>query len=92
MLSTLLVFTCYLLLSMTIHPWYVIMPVAMCLFTNYRYPILWSGLIMMTYINYADEVYHENLWLVALEYVLVFGFMGWEFWKRPPFSTQVSEM
>jgi hypothetical protein len=92
MLSTLLVFTCYLLLSMTIHPWYVIMPVAMCLFTNYRYPILWSGLIMMTYINYADEVYHENLWVVALEYVLVFGFMGWEFWKRPPFSTQVSEM
>ena len=81
MTTTLLVFTFYLIFANTIHPWYVIMPIAMCLFTNYRFPILWSGLIMMTYINYAGEVYHENLWVVGIEYVVLFGFMIWEFRK-----------
>jgi len=86
MTTTLLVFTFYLVFSMTIHPWYVCMPVVMCLFTKYRFPILWSGLIMMTYINYSGEVYHERLWIVLLEYLVLFGYMGYEFRKYPPWK------
>jgi len=82
--TTLLVFTCYLAFATTIHPWYLSLPIVMCLFTNYRYPILWSGLIMMTYINYAGAEYQENLWVVLIEYVLVFGYMVYEFRKYPP--------
>jgi len=82
--TTLLVFTCYLAFATTIHPWYLSLPIVMCLFTNYRYPILWSGLIMMTYINYAGAEYQENLWVVLIEYVLVFGYMIYEFRKYPP--------
>lgn len=84
MLTNLLVFTFYLIFAQTIHPWYVIMPVVMCLFTPYRFPILWSGLIMLTYVNYSGGEYHENLWVVLLEYLAVFGFMIWEFRKYRP--------
>ncbi len=65
-------FTVYLLLSLTVHPWYVILPVGMCLFTSYRFPIYWSYLIAWTYINYSGPVYNENLVIVALEYGVVY--------------------
>jgi alpha-1,6-mannosyltransferase len=68
----------YLFLTTTVHPWYVSLPVVLCLFTRFRFPILWSGLIFFTYINYSYSPYWENLWVVALEYGLVFGFMIWE--------------
>lgn len=71
----------YVFLATTIHPWYVAMPLVLCTFTNWRFPILWSGLIMLTYINYSYETYQENLWIVGLEYTLVFGYLIYE-WKK----------
>jgi len=61
----------YLILALTIHPWYVALPIVCCLFTRFRFPILWSGLIFLTYINYSYVNYFENLWMVGIEYVLV---------------------
>lgn len=65
-------FSVYLLSATTIHPWYVAMLIALCVFTNYRYPVLWSYLITWTYINYSYPVYEENLWVVGMEYGLLF--------------------
>lgn len=61
----------YLLFTTTVHPWYTSLPIVLCLFTRFRFPILWSGLIYLTYINYSYDVYHENLWVVGIEYGLV---------------------
>lgn len=69
----------YLFFTTTIHPWYVAMPLALCVFTHWRYPVLWSGMILLTYINYSYPEYWENLWIVALEYGAVFSFLGWEY-------------
>jgi len=69
----------YLFLSMTVHPWYVALPIVCCLFTPFRFPILWSGLIFLTYINYNYVAYQENLWMVAIEYILIGIFVGYEF-------------
>ena len=69
----------YLFLSMTVHPWYVVLPIVCCLFTSFRFPILWSGLIFLTYINYSYATYQENLWVVAIEYILIGIFVGYEF-------------
>ncbi len=63
----------YLLFTTTVHPWYTSLPIVLCLFTRFRFPILWSGLIYFTYINYSYPTYQENLTVVALEYSLVFG-------------------
>ena len=64
----------YLFLATTIHPWYAILPLALSVFTKYRFTIVWTGLIWLTYINYNYAEYHENLWIVALEYL---GVLVW---------------
>ena len=71
---------CYLFCSATVHPWYVAMPIVFCSFTRFRFPILWSGLIFLTYINYSYSEYFENLWMVGIEYILVFGYLVYEFY------------
>lgn len=68
----------YLFCTTTVHPWYVALPLVLCVFTNWRFPILWSALILLTYINYSYPVYFENLWIVSMEYILVFAFLFWE--------------
>ncbi len=71
----------YLCCTTTVHPWYTALPLVLCLFTNYRFPIVWSALIFLTYVNYSYETYFENLWIVALEYSLVIGYLVYE-WQR----------
>lgn len=77
----------YLLLATTVHPWYAILPLALSVFTRYRFPLVWTALIWHTYINYSYPIYRENLWVVGLEYVVVVGWMGWELWSG---SRQIS--
>ncbi|MEM1357564.1 MAG: glycosyltransferase 87 family protein [Bacteroidota bacterium] len=76
-------FVLYLLCATTVHPWYLSVPIVLCCFTRWRFPLVWSFLIMLTYTNYLTVPYEENLWLVAAEYVLVAGFAFWE-WRRRP--------
>lgn len=72
----------YLFCTTTVHPWYAALPLVLCLFTNYRFPIVWSALIFLTYVNYSYEVYFENLWIVALEYSLMIGYLVYELNER----------
>lgn len=74
----LLAFVFYLLCATTVHPWYLSVPIVLCVFTPWRFPLLWSFLILLTYASYATVPYAENLWLVALEYLVVVGFAVWE--------------
>ena len=68
----------YLLCTTTIHPWYIALPIVLSIFTNYRFPIVWSALIFLTYVNYSYEPYFENIWAVALEYSLVLTYLIYE--------------
>lgn len=72
----------YLFCSTTVHPWYLALPLVLSLFTDWRFPVLWSGMIAMTYVNYSYEPYQENLWVVAAEYLAVSAFMVYEWRKR----------
>lgn len=76
----------YFMLSTTVHPWYVATPLVLCIFTRYRFPVLWSGLVMLSYIAYTAAGFSENLWLVALEYVGVLVFLVYELWKKPSYN------
>ena len=71
----------YLLFTTTVHPWYVSLPVVLCGFTRYRFPVLWSGLIMLTYLQYAGGGFRELPWIMALEYGAVIAFAAWEIWR-----------
>lgn len=78
-----LALTFYLLLATTVHPWYVTPLVAFSVFTNWRYAIWWSALIPLTYIAYNNGSFNENLWLIAVEYVVVFAAINFDLFVRP---------
>ncbi|WP_034257033.1 hypothetical protein [Adhaeribacter aquaticus] len=62
----------YLFLATIVHPWYITPLVALATCTHWRYPIVWSGVVIVSYATYTTQLYKENLYLVALEYFIVF--------------------
>ncbi|MCW5518644.1 DUF2029 domain-containing protein [Aureitalea sp. L0-47] len=86
--AMLMAISVYFLLSTTVHPWYVATPLLLCLFTRYRFPILWSGMIFLSYSAYGENGFSENLWMVALEYIVVIGFALWEILQLPKSKVQ----
>ena len=86
----LLLNTIYLILSTTVHPWYLILPLSFSVFTNYRFAFIWSALIFLSYSAYKTNVYQENFWLVGVEYVLVFCYMIFELYKTSNIKHQTS--
>jgi hypothetical protein len=76
--SMLWVLTLYYFISTTIHPWYSIFLVLLVIFTSYRYAIIWSAAIVLSYFTYSQTDFKENLWLLALEYIAIYGFLFYE--------------
>ncbi|WP_313111899.1 mannosyltransferase [Aequorivita sediminis] len=76
----------YFLLSTTVHPWYIATPLILSVFTNYKFPIVWSFVVILSYSAYGKEGFDENLWLVALEYIIVTGVAVWEFTRFKKYS------
>lgn len=80
---TTLSFCLYLFLSTTIHPWYLVLPLGMSVFGKYRFPMVWSTLIVLSYSAYGATGFKENMLLITTEYILVYGFLFWEvFFKK----------
>lgn len=61
----------YLLFATTIHPWYIIPLLALSVFNTKRFPLIWSALIFLTYINYLGGTYIDRIDVVIVEYSLV---------------------
>ena len=78
-------YTGFLFFSTTIHPWYLSVPVFLCLFTFYRYPVIWTVLVIGTYYGYMATPYKENMWIVAAEYFIVGLLVFFETSKVPIF-------
>jgi hypothetical protein len=74
MLNFLWMLTVYFLLSTTVHPWYILFPLALSVFTKYNYVILWSFLALLSYSAYRNEQFNESSSILFLEYggLLVF--------------------
>lgn len=68
----------YYFTATTIHPWYVATLVLLCVFTKYRYPIVWSIAVILSYQAYANIPWEENLYIILLEYLMVYGYLIWE--------------
>jgi alpha-1,6-mannosyltransferase len=69
----LLALSVYLFLATVVHPWYVTTLVMLACLAPWRYALVWSGAAVLSYAAYQTETYRENLWLVSLEYLLVYG-------------------
>lgn len=76
--SMLWVLTLYYFTTATVHPWYIIFLVTLTIFTTYRFALVWSATIILSYFAYSLADFKENLWLLALEYSVVFAFLIYE--------------
>ena len=75
-----LMLTIYLLLSPIVHPWYITPMILFSVFGKFRFTLVWSAMILMTYAGYQLKGYQEQVWLIALEYVIVLVYFIAE-WK-----------
>lgn len=76
--SMMWVLSIYYFISTTVHPWYSIFLIVLAVFTSYRYALVWSAAIVLSYFAYSNIDFKENLWLLALEYISVIGFLFYE--------------
>jgi len=65
----------YFLFTSTVHPWYLSTLVALSAFSCFRFPILWSGLIILTYCTYMQTPYQQVQWINGFEYIAVIAFL-----------------
>ncbi|WP_026813168.1 glycosyltransferase 87 family protein [Arenibacter certesii] len=76
--SMLWILSLYYFLSATVHPWYIIFLVLLGLFSKFRFPLLWSLTIFLSYFAYSNAAYKESGLILILEYIVIYGFMFYE--------------
>ncbi|TYA69900.1 mannosyltransferase [Seonamhaeicola marinus] len=83
--AMLLVLSFYYFTSTTVHPWYVATLLILSIFTNYKFPLVWSFTIILSYLAYmqiGNANKSENLLVIALEYLVVYGVFFYEVFKK----------
>jgi len=69
--AMLLAFIIYFLLATTVHPWYLILPLALSIFSRYSFPVIvWSLSIFFSYHAYETDGFQESSSLLLAEYAL----------------------
>jgi len=80
--AMLMVLSFYYFTATTVHPWYLTTLVLLSIYTNYIFPLVWSFIIIISYLAYANAEHTENLYIIALEYIVVYGVLFWELFLR----------
>ena len=80
--SMLLILAAYFFLSPTVHPWYIISLVLLCIFSEFRFPLVWSATIVLSYSAYMDTEIKESMGLLIIEYLSVYAFLFYELFKH----------
>ena len=80
--SMLLLISCYYFVASVVHPWYLIPLLFISLFTKFRYVLVWTFLIPLSYTSYAHPNFEENFFIIAIEYGVVYGVLVYELLTR----------
>ena len=73
-----------LCLATTVHPWYLSWAALALPFFPYAFMVYWTGACFLSYIAYSFHPVYEPPWVLLIEYIPVYGLMGWEIWRRRP--------
>ncbi|MCB9223037.1 MAG: glycosyltransferase 87 family protein [Crocinitomicaceae bacterium] len=68
----------YYSLATTVHPWYIAMILILSVFTRYKFGLIWSLLVMLSYSAYGNEPFKEDLLFITIEYSLLYLVMIYE--------------
>lgn len=72
----------YLTCATTVHPWYATVPLTLGILAGWHFPIMWSGLIILSYSHYTGAVPAENYVWIGLEYGILWLFILGEVWLK----------
>lgn len=77
-----IVLTIYLLMSTTVHPWYLGTLFTLSIISGHRYPLLWTYLVFLSYSHYQGGGFRENYLFIGMEYFLLFIWIGIEIRRK----------
>lgn len=72
----------YFFLATIVHPWYIVTLVALGILSGLQFPLVWSCTAVLSYAAYQSADYQENLGLVAISYLAVYGTLAYEYWQK----------
>lgn len=61
----------YFVFAQVVRPWHIAPLVGIAVFSRFRFPLIWSASILLSYAAYQTVPYHENGWFTAFEYCIV---------------------
>ncbi len=76
--------TADLCLATTVHPWYICWAAVALPFFPYAFMTYWTGACFLSYYAYAYRPVYEPTWALLVEYLPMYGLMGWEIYRRAP--------
>ena len=78
--KSLWIFSIYFLFSTMVHPWYASLLIMLSALTKFKFPIVFSILIVLSYFPYSLKIYNEEtgLWWIVIEYAVLFMFIIYE--------------
>ncbi len=81
--KSLWIFSVYFLFSTMVQPWYAAILILLAALSRFRFPLVFSLLVLLSYYPYSLKEYNEDngLWLIAIEYTLLFVYITWEIFK-----------
>lgn len=74
--------TIYFLLSTTVHPWYILFPLALSVFTRFKFALVWSFVVFLSYYAYTDSQVTESMLLISFEYGLLILAIAYDFFGK----------
>lgn len=74
--------TIYLMLSTTVHPWYMLPLLPLAISAGYSYPVIWTFTVFFSYFGYTSEGYDTPFGWILAEYSIVYGILIYEIIKR----------
>lgn len=85
-------FMIYYAMATTVHPWYISLILVLSIFTRYKFGIVWSIVIMLSYFAYSNLDFKPNPVLLVGEYCIVYGVMVYEivkYWDNKSIGLQL---
>ena len=86
--------TIYYICATTVHPWYISMVLIFSIFTHYRFGLIWSLMIMLSYFAYSQTDFKENMLFIAIEYgllIIVILYEVFRYTKKDNFGLGLKE-
>ena len=81
-LTILWILSGYYFISTTVHPWYIISLLLLSVFTNYKFVLVWSYTLILSYIAYNEFSVEECNSILIIEYTPVILMLGWELYSK----------